>query len=831
MQPPIETPPYKISNAKQGFSEQELKTLAAEQLKNEVAGIVLVKNISTLAESRTEEISMYREQLDVLMKQWESDILQAFNRNLAIAQHKMQSKNANRVNICPYLKLLQPEQYVQILMEELKVLGEGSDMYSPTTLLLYVRLGRKVYSRFKMEQRLKLGITDKIKRMYMKYSKTLCSGSSNDNPRQLWQRINYHERGNGPDIDVPDVVWPWPVLCDIGKFLLNILLLEIKIDSGVLMKRKRGANASYVPVLYTTFRNREKKLREEIRPHPAFLRMFRGSCKEYLTFSTDLVPMVCPPIPWTGKYGGYLITQADLLRVQFEFGMQLDRIEQLSSPSDMYPSLDALNQLGCIPWRVNTRILDLVIDIFNSGGSEKFHIVKPPDVKYQMADASHSLDEFGDSISMAKQMQEHNAAYSLGCDTLYKLSLANHFRDKTFWLPHNMDFRGRVYPLSPHLNHFSSDVSRSLLHFHQKQPLGENGLNWLKLHCINLTGLKKRDSVQDRLAYAESILDDIIESADDPIDGRKWWLDSDEPWQTLACCMEIANAIRSGNPATYMSSHPIHQDGSCNGLQHYAALGRDKIGAISVNLTPCDKPQDVYSTVAALVENARAKDEREGNSIAKALDGQIKRKVIKQTVMTNVYGVTMYGAKLQIEKQLKNTENFPLGLVRPASSYLAQKTFDSLGEMFTSATEIQDWFTDCARHITKNQNRHVEWVTPLGLPVVQPYTKFSRNMRILSVGNTKQGQASDRYGKLNKLKEKNAFPPNFIHSLDSSHMMLTSLYCERAGLTFVSVHDCFWTHANNVTVMNRICRNQFVSLHSQPILHNLSKRFCEQYDG
>ena len=34
----------------------------------------------------------------------------------------------------------------------------------------------------------------------------------------------------------------------------------------------------------------------------------------------------------------------------------------------------------------------------------------------------------------------------------------------------------------------------------------------------------------------------------------------------------------------YMSGIPVHQDGSCNGLQHYAALGRDVNGAAAVNL-------------------------------------------------------------------------------------------------------------------------------------------------------------------------------------------------------------------------------------------------------
>ncbi len=60
----------------------------------------------------------------------------------------------------------------------------------------------------------------------------------------------------------------------------------------------------------------------------------------------------------------------------------------------------------------------------------------------------------------------------------------------------------------------------------------------------------------------------------------------------------------------------------------------------------------------------------------------------------------------------------------------------------------------------------------------------------------------------NTQKQKNGFPPNFVHSLDSSHMMLTSVHMWRRGLTFASVHDCFWTHACSVEEMNRICREQ-----------------------
>lgn len=68
------------------------------------------------------------------------------------------------------------------------------------------------------------------------------------------------------------------------------------------------------------------------------------------------------------------------------------------------------------------------------------------------------------------------------------------------------------------------------------------------------------------------------------------------------------------------------------------------------------------------------------------------------------------------------------------------------------------------------------------------------------------------FRKPNVMKQKNAFPPNFIHSLDSSHMMLTSLHCERAGITFVSVHDCYWTHPSTANIMNKVCIRMILNI-------------------
>ena len=77
--------------------------------------------------------------------------------------------------------------------------------------------------------------------------------------------------------------------------------------------------------------------------------------------------------------------------------------------------------------------------------------------------------------------------------------------------------------------------------------------------------------------------------------------------------MEIRDALNHPEgPENFISHIPVHQDGSCNGLQHYAALGRDEYGGTYVNVVPGEAPQDVYSEIATLVEEKRAADHAKG---------------------------------------------------------------------------------------------------------------------------------------------------------------------------------------------------------------------------
>ena len=274
--------------------------------------------------------------------------------------------------------------------------------------------------------------------------------------------------------------------------------------------------------------------------------------------------------------------------------------------------------------------------------------------------------------------------------------------------------------------------------------------------------------------------------------------------------------MESPDPHAYESRFPVHQDGTCNGLQHYAALGGDTQGAQQVNLGATDRPSDVYSYVAAMVQEKIKEDAAKGVKHGVMLDGKITRKVVKQTVMTTVYGVTFIGAREQIERQLKEGKGIPDEECWSAASYLAKKVIGCIGDLFSGAQDIQTWLNLCARLIAKSipptrvpaslsasvrgprskkppaQNRTkdeqmtaVVWTTPLGLPIVQPYRKTKRKQVATSL-QTVYISDPNAPAAVNSMKQASAFPPNFIHSLDATHMMLTALECQVRTTTIAS---------------------------------------------
>lgn len=229
---------------------------------------------------------------------------------------------------------------------------------------------------------------------------------------------------------------------------------------------------------------------------------------------------------------------------------------------------------------------------------------------------------------------------------------------------------------------------------------------------------KDKLSLPDRMKYVESMMGLVEKCVQDPMVNRDW-LEFEDSWQTLASMFDLTSALKHPNPEQYISHLHLHQDGSCNGLQHYAALGRDEEGAMQVNLTKNDRPGDIYTHVANMISANIEKDSQDPESkyyaIANKLKGNIKRKIVKQTVMTSVYGVTFIGARKQIYKQLKDKVfmHEEDSDVYEASYYLAILTLDSIKDLFSGAHEIKKWLIHCAGLIAESKSP-VSWITPLG---------------------------------------------------------------------------------------------------------------------
>lgn len=460
-------------------------------------------------------------------------------------------------------------------------------------------------------------------------------------------------------------------------------------------------------------------------------------------------------------------------------------------------------------------------------------------------------------IRLQHLLQEEAKMRSERPSFLLKLRVAQCFQHvDTLYFPHNIDFRGRCYPVPPHLNHMGDDICRALLVFSQAKPFGPRGLFWLKVHLANLFG-KNKMSFVEREAWIDERLPTLLEVAKDPLSPRSvevWGEEAEDPWQALGALLELKHALDSGDPASYASRQPVHQDGSCNGLQHYAALGRDARGGAAVNLVPGERPQDVYSLVLEVVKTRvhadleKKPNETEGSLalLLKQLD-LLQRKVVKQTVMTICYGVTALGARDQVTRQLQDLvgDKLPPETVKQLGSYLARTVLASIGEVFKSAMRLKQWL-DRVSKLSNRVGLPVAWMLPIvNLAAEQPYrstqaleVKTALQCHIIRVTNedTPTSAAKQRLG----------FPPNFIHSLDATHMMLTARRCllgktfsssitstlgscsdtpppgklQETPFAFSAVHDSYWTHAADVDRMRQVLREEFVHLYSQPILED-----------
>ncbi|CAL5399179.1 unnamed protein product [Camellia sinensis] len=760
-------------------------------------------------------------------------------RNAIAAEQEMCKEGKNRTAYAPYFDHLPADMMAVIVMHKLMgLLMTGGADGSARVVQAACQIGEAIEHEARihsfLEKTKKKNIlnqnpeegSDTVGKEQQKLRKKVTILMKKQKVQQVRQIVKRHEdiKPWGQDAQVK-------VGCRLIQLLMETAYIQPPVDQ--LGDGPPDIRPAFIHTLKTITKKETQKFSRRYGVIECDPLVRKGLEKTARHMVIPYMPMLVPPLNWAGyDRGAYLFLPSYIMRTH---GAKQQRDAVKRTPKkQLEPVFEALNTLGSTKWRVNKRVLGIIDRIWASGG-RLADLVDREDVPLPEEIDTEDEAEIRKWKWKVKSVKKENSErHSQRCDIELKLAVARKMKDENgFFYPHNLDFRGRAYPMHPYLNHLGSDLCRGILEFAEGRPLGKSGLQWLKIHMANLyAGGVDKFSYEGRIAFTENHLDDIFDSADRPLEGRRWWLGAEDPFQCLATCINLAEALRSSSPETTISYMPVHQDGSCNGLQHYAALGRDKLGAAAVNLVAGEKPADVYSGIAARVLDIMRRDAEKdpatdlNASRARLLINQVDRKLVKQTVMTSVYGVTYIGARDQIKKRLKDRcaiedddELFA------ASCYAAKTTLTALGEMFEAARSIMSWLGDCAK-IIASENHPVRWTTPLGLPVVQPYRKLGRHLIKTSLQILTLQRETDM---VMVKRQRTAFPPNFVHSLDGSHMMMTAVACKEAGLNFAGVHDSYWTHACDVDQMNRILREKFVELYEAPILENLLESFQKSF--
>jgi DNA-directed RNA polymerase len=269
---------------------------------------------------------------------------------------------------------------------------------------------------------------------------------------------------------------------------------------------------------------------------------------------------------------------------------------------------------------------------------------------------------------------------------------------------------------------------------------------------------------------------------------------------------------------------PIALDASANGLQHFALLRRDPVVARLVNLTPGERPVDIYLEVANFVSELVEKDAEIGNKIAQQWVGKIDRKIVKRPVMTFPYGAKQYTYKEQILEELfsriaDGSNDFKTKDIEPASRYLAKKIDECIGSLLEKPVETMKWLQEITR-ITVKKGSPVTWTTPSGLKVHQEYRKTDIKKIDTYWGDINlRLESDDDTCRFDLRAMINGISPNFIHSLDASHLILTVIKCVQNGICdFSLVHDSHGCHACDTDILRECLKETFIEMYSNDLL-------------
>lgn len=549
---------------------------------------------------------------------------------------------------------------------------------------------------------------------------------------------------------------------------------------------------------------------------------------------TVYFPMVIKPVKWSPNniIGGGYITQ-DVAPYKLVKSSKISYLNDLANV-EMSKTYDAINAIQETPFRVNKTMVDIIDWAYtqNTGIgdlpiSENDCIPAPP----------HNIDEDKEVLKEYKKAcykvhDKNRRSISARGAILRTIHLANKFsKYDIIYFPHDLDSRGRIYPKPSYLNPQGTGYVKSLLEFGEGKALNDGkDVAFIAITGANAFG-EDKISLQERVDWVFDNEEMILSVASDPkVDQR--WTQADSPFEFLRFCLEWKGINEQG--VGYISHLPCPVDATCSGLQHFSAMLRDRVGGFAVNLTECDERQDIYQLVAdkttAMVTAdlkstaKQGKEPEEGDDIRPsiallaqvALDLGINRKTTKRSVMVVPYSGTFSACMSYTEEHF--VERFEKGEVCPLDEkifvryfipYISKRIWSSIDKTVVAARDTMNWMKDIAKlACTSEDPTPIQWTTPTGFIVQQAkYKTLEHKYKTYLDG--KQIRLSVRQDKpqLDPSKNASSLSPNYIHSQDAAHLMLTvckSLDTDK-NMSFAMVHDSFACHASDMKVFLDDC--------------------------
>ena len=595
----------------------------------------------------------------------------------------------------------------------------------------------------------------------------------------------------------------WQTWTPRERLLVGNSLIDLTIQhTGLVTHKMMAKGGKTIRLLLPT-----ETTMEAIRDLNAF--------KEIL--KPEFYPCIEPPKDWISPYdGGYHSHHIrNLTLVKTDNHNYLGELRHFDMPL-VYGAVNAMQRTA---FKVNTGILSVLREVWSSGmelpslpPSENYPIpAKPLDI------ATNKEAKTAWKREAVVVHTENNRLDSKRLLLRKTIQIADKFKDEAaIYMVYQLDFRGRIYAVPGYLNPQGPDFAKALLTFSEGKPINETGACHLAIHGANCFGFDKC-SLQARVDWVQENQERILSCARDPLSDLWWAKEADSPFQFLAFCLEWAGWCEEGDG--YVSHLPVSADGSCNGLQHFAAMLRSTTTGKEVNLIPMDEPQDIYQKVADRV-TAKLKD-MDDPLAALWLEFGVKRGCTKRPCMVLPYGGRQYSfsdfVMDYIVEQKEKGNMHPFGDdAFKASTFLAKVIWDSIGEVVHAATDAMGWLQKAAR-VASSEGLPVRWDTPVGFPVLQAY-KATKPYQIQTklLGTTFRPKLYKETGKIDKNRQSNGISPNFVHSIDASHMMITIDVAKQCEIfSFAMVHDSYGTHAADAETLWWCLRKAFVEMYSQ----------------